>query len=91
MTLAGHHSLNLSLHSNSKGGHLAQAWPISIFHPVGHHDWSKDRHVTQAGPMKVSPRTLEDALGKRSSLRRKITNCKVDGILAPGVPGTGSA
>lgn len=54
---------------------MAQAWPISTFHLTGYHDWSKDGHVTQAGPMKVSLRVLGEWLRKRSSLSKQITNC----------------
>ena len=70
---------------------MAQAWPISTFHLTDYHDWSKDGHVTQAGPMKVSLGVLGEWLRKRSSLSKEMTNCKADGILETGATGTGPA
>ena len=65
---------------------MAQARPISSFHPARLTTTDPRTELCDPGwPTESRPRTFIEGFGKRSSLCRKITDSKVDGIREPGV------
>ena len=74
----------LTTSSLIEGQELTQGWPINMVHPRGDWGWSRDRHLSQVRPMRISSGTFFDGISKERVffLLRSLAgkNSKLEGL-----------